>query len=252
LSGCSSRVDFGILRVACRFVLIQTATVFAALVYTEYSNCLMYIGPTGTVSVDDYCFLVCIIPVLTTAMVECRLFAYFLLLRERLRIINQTIDFYRNSLNTNPVGFGHNVEKRMLDAQSKIFFINELVGSRKINEQVKAKSDNGRMAKLKSMLASSWLFIKNLLNVRKNRIFDDNFDAAHKNSTTRLDYVERVCCMQNIYTKLYEISDLISRAYGIQIIAIISVQFITLTTLLYYFSMTIVRWELSLVGRNGK
>lgn len=234
-------------------MLVQTGLVFAALIYTELSNCLMYIGPTS-ISIDDYCFLLCIIPALTTAMVECRLFAYFLLVRERLKVINQTIAFHRNNLSADPVIECHNVDNQLQAMRSEIFFINELVGSRKINEQGKAKSDNARhfIAKLKSMMASSWRFIKNLLNIQKNRIFDDNFDAAHQNSTARNDYVERVCCMQIIYTKLYEISDLISKAYGIQIIAIISVQFITLTTLLYYFSMKIIRWELALAASSER
>lgn len=146
----------------------------------------------------------------------------------------------------------HNVDIRVNDIRNKIFFINELVGSRKINERVIEKTDKGwkrnSMEKLKSMILSFWRFIKNLLNVQKNKIFVDNFDAAYKNSSTKNnynshDYVKRVCSMQIIYSRLYEISDLISKAYGIQIIAIISVQFITLTTLLYYSTMKIIRWE---------
>lgn len=197
----------------------------------------MYIGPTS-ISLDNLCVLICIIPMLTTAMVECRLFAYFLLMRERLKIINQSIDFYRNNLNSFADIENHNVSDDKINGiRSKIFFIAELMGSHKINKRVTRKSDNGWKAnftaKSKSMLSRSWRFIKNLLNFRKNKIFVDNFDAVYKNSTSKNNYnsqnnyVERVCCMQIIYTKLYEISDLISRAYGIQTIAIISVQFIT-------------------------
>ena len=215
----------------------------------------MYIGPLVILD-DNLCAVLCIIPMFTTAMVECRLFAYFLLIRERLKIINQSIDFYRSNLDSSPNIERQNLNVDMKGIRTKIFFITELVGSQKINERVIVKSDNGSKSnfalKLKSMMSSFWRFIKNLLNIRKNRIFVDNFEAAYKNTSMKNnyyshDYVERICSMQIIYTKLCEISDLISKAYGIQIIVIIAVQFITLTTLLYYGTMKIIRWEFAAV-----
>lgn len=227
------------------------------MIYAEHSNCLMYIGPTS-VNFDNLCALVCIIPMLTTAMVECRLFAYFLLIKERLKIINQSIDCYRSNLDSSSNIECQNLNTdKMKDIRSKIFFITELVGSQKINERVIAKSNNGWKsnfaANLKSMMSSIWHFIKNLLNIRKNKIFADNFEAAYKNASMKNNYdshnyVERVCSMQIIYTKLCETSDLISKAYGIQIIVIIAIQFITLTTLLYYCTMKTIRWELLQFG----
>lgn len=236
-----------------RFVYIQVIIIFGAIIYTEFTNCLMYISPTS-VSFDNLCIVVCIIPMLTTAMVECRLFSYYLLMRERLNVINQSIDFYRHNLDSSPYTESHNGnDSKMNGIKTKVFFITELVGSNKINERVMTrKTDNGWKSnfpqKLKSMVTSLWRFIKNLLNVRKNKIFVDNFDAAFKNTSgnnciAHYNYMERIACMQIIYSKLYEISDLISKAYGIQIIAIISVQFITLTTMMYYCVMKIIRWE---------
>lgn len=200
-------------------------------------------------SYDDLCMLLCIFPMLTTTMVECRLFGYFLLMRERLKVINEAIGFYRNNLNSIE---SNNGVDRMNGIRSKIFFITEF-GSSKINVEFNAKTvkrpQSNFADKLKSMLQRSWRFIKNLLNVRKNKIFATNFDAAFKNAAPEINhnssdyYMKRVCSMQIIYAKLYEISDLISNAYGIQVIAIISVQFITLTTLLYYCTMKTIRWE---------
>lgn len=218
----------------------------------------MYIGPT-TVYFDNYCVIVCIFPMLTTAMVECRLFAYFLLIKERLRIINQSIEFFRSNLDSFPnVELNIECQKqnsnrdKMKGIRSKVFFI-AVVGSEKINERVKVKSDNGSesnfAAKSKSMMSSFWRFTRNMLNIRKNKIFVDDFEAAYKSASMKnnYDYVERVCSMQIIYTKLCETSDLISKAYGIQIIVIIAVQFITLTTLLYYCTMKIIRWEFAVI-----
>lgn len=235
-----------------RVIIVQAVLTIAVLVYTEVSNCIMYIAPSS-VSFDNRCMLICLIPMLTTTFVECRLFAYFSLLTERLRIINKSIDFYRNNLNSFSKAESHSADfDRMNTIRGKIFFINELVGSKKIDERVGVKTHNGSKsnfrAKLKSTTASLWRVIKNLLNFRQNRIFADDFEAVFEsrvveNNYEARHYAERVCSMQIIYSKLYEISDLISKAYGIQIIAIISVQFITLTTLLYYCTMKIIRWE---------
>lgn len=195
--------------------------------------------------------LVCLIPMLSVAMVECRIFSYFLLLKERLYILNRTIDFYRNNLHSSENRESHNSAHavKMSCTSSKIFFIAELVGSKKINGQVNVKTSSHVNAtgsnfveKLKSMSTDWWGFIKSLLNIRLNRIFADDFEAYESRMMTN-NYAERVSGMQIIYSKLYELSDLISKAYGIQIIAIISVQFITLTTILYYCVMKIIRWE---------
>lgn len=213
----------------------------------------MYIGPTS-VYFDNKCMLLCIIPLLTTAMLECRLFAYFLLMKERLRIINKSIEFYTNNLHSLSNTESHN-DDRMDGIRKKIFFITEL-GSKKINDRVMTKKTvNGAawksnfVEKLKPTMWSLWRFVKNLINVRKNKIFVDNFDAAYKNAVAKNNChpdrcIKLVCSMQIIYSKLHEISDLISKAYGIQIIAIISVQFVTLTTLMYYTTMKIIRWVL--------
>lgn len=211
------------------------------LIYTEYSNCLMYLGPTST-NYDQLCLLVCIIPMLTTAIVECRLFAYFMLMKERLRIINQSIDFFTNNDNS----FTNNISKtnrKLIENESKIFFISELVGPKKSGILIKTKATKSNF--LFKSIKSGTRFLKNLFNIRKNKIFADNFDAIYK-SSTRVHHherhiVEQVCSMQIIYTKLYEITELISKAYGVQIIAIISVQFITLTTLMYHSTMKTIR-----------
>lgn len=79
-------------------------------------------------------------------------------------------------------------------------------------------------------------FLKILLDFRYN----------HKNEeisrdVSSINFVEHIISVQSIYGRIYEIFDIINVAYGAQIITIIAVQFITLTTLMYYFTMKLVR-----------
>jgi hypothetical protein len=156
---------------------------------------------------------------LVIATVECRLFAYFLLIRERLKISNDLIDFYRKHLMKNECNDGDFI------ITDEIFFITEFkpIPKKKFLEP-KAKSKN------------FFNFIKVLLDFRNHhqtqKVYQD---------VSSINFVERIMSIKSIYSKIYEISDSLNVAYGIQIIAIIAVQFITLTTLLYYFTMKLVR-----------
>lgn len=225
--------------------------IFGSLTYIEFNNCIMYISSTE-VALNSVCVILCLIPMMITAMVECQLFAYFYLLKERYKIINQSINFHKNNLKPNLMR-NENIDeeraKRLKQLRSKIFFITEFAGSREINRRVTVKTDNGSKSNFNEILKAAWYFVKNVLNFRKTGMFADNFDAPFRHSNAPQNVLDPIHCvthimtMQIIYNKLHEISDLISRAYGIQIIAIISAQFITLTTLLYHFAMKIVRWE---------
>ncbi|CRL04888.1 CLUMA_CG017939, isoform A [Clunio marinus] len=231
-----------------RFVYLQTIVIFSALIYTEMTNCLMYIGPTIGLSVDRACIVICLTPMMTTAMVECQLFAYFLLMKERLSIINQSIYRYKFNLRSNDI-FQEPIEdvNQCIDVKKQIFFITELMRPHKINDKIMKKSHKSSASKLKPLLMTTWRFFKNILQFREHRIFVNNFEEAFKtvveNSNFHSDhnYIDRISSLEIIYTKLYEISDLINNAYGIQTIAIIAVQFITLTTMMYHCTMKVIR-----------
>ena len=102
---------------------------------------------------------------------------------------------------------------------------------------------------------SFWYFIKNLCNVRKNKISNVNLQQLSTNinckrennyvdnNNNNLNYcIARLIDMQIIYSKLFKITELINKSYGIQLCFIICLYFITLTTLLYYCCMKIIRF----------
>lgn len=182
---------------------------FTALIYTEMNNCLMYIGPS--LGLDNNCVLLCLVPMLTTGMVECRLFAYFSLMTSRLSIINRSIDFYRNKLSSTS-----DMDDANHKLNTEIFFITELVGSQKIKILPSNIVNPNNVPKknfvkiLKSWWSSLKRFHRNFQKLRQNKIFANDFEAVFdtklmKSNYESRHYVEKVCGMQIIYTKIYEI-----------------------------------------------
>jgi hypothetical protein len=189
----------------------------------------MYLGPLD-VGIEDYCVLICVIPMLITATVECRLFAYFLLIRQRYKVINILIKFYKSKI--------ENKKAAPMKFDEKIFFIDEFVKPRKTNFVNAFASVKTNKSKFKSFI----YFLKSLINLN-----DDNSHRPYSNVqleksiNLKFNCTYRIMNMQVIYCKLHEIFDLVSSAYGMQIIVIIAVQFITLTSLKYYFTMRFLR-----------
>lgn len=193
----------------------------SAVIYAEFSNCIMYLSPTS-IGVQDNCVLLCIIPMFVVIVtVECRLFAYFLLIRERLKVINELINVYREKLKNSP-----HIEDDLI-IKNKLFFISEFMQPPKTLLKMPPKI---------SSLTVYWNFLKSLFDCR---IGDTKVHC--RSDTNSINFVEHIMIIKAIYSKLYDISDKINLAYGMQIISIIAVQFITLTTLLYYCSMKLVR-----------
>lgn len=198
---------------------------------------------------------------LTTAVVECQLFAYFLLMKERLKIINlrinnlrracenESIDLYRSNLDSFATDECHNESvDRINDNKSKIFFISELVRSEKQirtdNASRIVEIDNVRIGSKSNFAVKLKSIAITLIAKLKSAVFiTENLDAQFKSSALKNndEFVKQICNMQLVYTKLIQIADLISKAYGVQIILIISIQFLTLTTLLYFTTMKIIR-----------
>lgn len=115
--------------------------------------------------------------------------------------------------------------------KDKIFFISEFKQNFNLKMGIKKSREN---------------FIKTFMRFMKKSLFEQCETTTHCHDiedANSINYVEHIMIIKSIYEKLYEIINFMNLAYGMQIISIIAVQFITLTTLLYYFSMRLVRWE---------
>lgn len=211
---------------------------FTMISVVEYSNCLMYIGPTTTVVSN--CLILCIIPLLVTATVECRVFAYFLLIKARYKVINTLIHNYRTNIdkfNLQPSKI-QIIKPKWTIIDGTVFYMNDFPQPRKFTDKSATKK---AVTSIKIHISKLQNFFKSLFTFQSSHDYHDNNMAGENDINYNFNYIDRIMCMQTIYSKLHEIFDLISEAYGMQIIAIIAFQFITLTTLMYNFSMNIVR-----------
>lgn len=176
----------------------------------------MYIQPTASGTVQDNCLLLCIIPMLITATVECRIFAYFLLIRERYTIMNRLINFYRQNLNETTEYSCHHIPNNEIVKKCekmKIFYITEFVKPREKTNLVPIKSS--MKVKLTKSLRDLMKFTKSLFNFRFNDHSIADLDATAIN--LNINYVDRLMNIQTIYFKLHEIFTLVSQAYGLQV-----------------------------------
>lgn len=203
----------------------------SSVVYAETSNCLMYLSPT-TVSIQNNCLSTCLIPMLVVIITEYRIFAYVILIQERLRIINEVIKTMReklkNSTNDNVIIGKGGKEEEVFIITDKLFFINEFM-------HLTTKIPSSFPVKMKKNERIILNFLKKFFDFRTQDT------KVHCHDINSINYVEHIIIIKSIYSKLYEISDILNVTYGMQIISIIAVQFITLTTLLYNFSMKLVR-----------
>lgn len=233
-----------------RCFYIQVTLLIASIYVSEY-NCLMYVS--STVGGSDMCMTLCLVPMFTTAVLECRIFAYFLLIRERLMVINETIVYLKNDLDSSAS------QSKASEIKSSAFFIASELGSWKIDgkfsvvngnrltpEKVAGSFKSNFVSKLRTTMRREVQLVMQILlsSDDDRRMYVRDLEAA-KNQQQRSGasnfHMRHTTNAQIVYTKLHEISNLISCAFGIQIIAIISVQFITLTTLMYTFTMNMTR-----------
>ncbi|KAL7028641.1 hypothetical protein ACKWTF_005934 [Chironomus riparius] len=235
--------------ITMRLVYTQILVMFTLLSAVEWFNCLMYIGPTTAVLSN--CIALCLIPLLVTATVECRVFAYFLLIKARYKVINTLIHNYRSNIdkfNLQPNKI-HVIKPKWTLIDDTVFYINDYPQPRKFPD--KSAPKKALTSSIKIHIIKLLNFLKSLFTFQNSHDYYDN-KAVEMDINYNFNYIDRIMCMQTIYSKLHEIFDLISEAYGMQIIAIIAFQFITLTTLMYDFSMNIVRLLSSNISISDK
>lgn len=199
----------------------------------------MYIGPT-TDFVNN-CLVLCMIPLLVTATVECRIFGYFLLIKARYKLINSVIHDYKRNIdkfNKSPTKI-YVVKPAWEIINGSVFYVNDYPKPRNFVDTSSSRPKKV-LTNIKIHVIQLLNFTKHLFDFQSSHDYHD-YNSGENGINYNFNYIDRIMCMQTIYSKLHELFDLISDAYGMQIIAIITVQFITITTLMYNFSMNIVR-----------
>lgn len=219
----------------------------------------MYISQGVTFS--NMCVLICYVPFFTSTMTEIQFMSFTLLIKERLKIMNHLIIEYQIKLNAKTATFHEHKPAIIYDTKyglirKKVFCIKEFGPKNQHNLTNQTKTH----LKLQfNYVQTFWQFIKSLCNFRNTKISHANFPQLSTNinckresnyvdnNNNNLNYcIARLTDMQLIYSKLFKITQLINKSYGIQVCFIICVYFITLTTLLYYCCMKCIRFVISI------
>lgn len=151
------------------------------IVAFEYVNCIMYIQ--DFITFNDYCLLLCIVPLLITIATLIQ-FCYFVsLIRSRLQLLADLLK-------------GH------------------------------------RMPQQHRFIAK--------FNYRRNVVLVEQKQQQQEVEEAKKKLDIRV--IQSLYEKLHEATEILNSFFGLQLVVLVTMLFITLTTLSYYMCMQIIRW----------
>lgn len=195
----------------------------------------------------------CFVPMYISIMTEIQILSNLFLLKQRLDILNHLILEFKYSISNIFIKdiIKLDNEKNVSIVKHKIFFISEMALRKQIKFKIIKKQNKSIFSKLSKLWESSQdilksflKFVMKIVNFKQNTIFDKNFVQIKGNDKTYS--IQKLKEMQKIHSKLYKIAELVSESFGIQMIFIISIQFLTVSTLIFYCCMKTIRYLLLL------
>lgn len=189
----------------------------------QWLNCLMYIR--DNVPFSYYCFFMCSIPITNTGLVLMQFVSYVQLLTDRMKLLNKSLTEFSEYLDKK--------EGTICDADGTLLCKSDLayiMPVKKLNFgidfKVSQKIKVNAMTKLRS-----------LMPVPKKVHSAHLITIQYRND----DFSREILDIQTIYTELEKYAVLINSSFAIQIIVIILIKFGTLTTLLYFYCMIVIK-----------
>lgn len=174
---------------------------------------------------------------------EIQFLAYLQLIRNRLKLLNKLFKNFQQVIknrkveNSNNDEMKHNIESGYDINQQ--FYINELSTFKRkiINEHTLLQSRNPNSAIQKPKTPK--VYFKNVAKTvaARNKV-NDLLNVTFYRSIDYTDYIIRI---QHIYSKLEKVALLINSSYGVQIVFILIIKFTTLTSLLYFCCMILLK-----------
>lgn len=196
---------------------------------------------------------------IVTGITEIQFIAYLQLIRNRLKIINDVLMNFKEIIKRQNYNNTQKAENRNEEINMKYFSMNKIDKAidaslnkpdvwykSKINEKwaKKSETDINQNAIIETSIANQVvkenrsLLLELVKMMRtKNKVCDILTEKCFRNG----DYTDNLIKIQNIYTKLEKASILINSSYGVQIIIILIIKFTTLTSLLYFCFMILIK-----------
>lgn len=190
-------------------------------------------------------------PLYVAGMAQIQFIAYLQLVRNRLKLLNSVLTHFKEIVkiqNTTTDSSKYEAVDKAL--KQRVFLDDIKLHNNCILDPVPIYSTGGdthSSSKIGDVVSKTQLRDKsttkisfaNLVRLLTNK---QRITAINDENEFRMtDFTEKVIQIQQIYTKLERVAIVLNAAYGIPIITILIIQFTTLTTLLYFCCMIVIR-----------
>ncbi|XP_035795055.1 uncharacterized protein LOC118468398 [Anopheles albimanus] len=220
----------------CRNVCLHVAAIFLAIVLAETFNCIMYMS--DYIAESRYCIFQCLISMLACSTIEIQYVALVQLIKTRLELLNSLLgELSVYSDEEQNAWYGKFAPLRTdtkNDHQKRPYYWSPSLLEEITPRRVGCRGERPpQRITPEPALQATGLDSHSLMN-----------SQSKASDHIRMKIINDI---KNLYTHLHLLSLNINRAYGAQLIFILMTLFVTLTTLLYYCTMKLLR--ILLLGR---
>lgn len=215
-----------------RTIVLQTIAILSAISVLESLNCLMFTQSTSPFI--ENCLTMCLVPMTVICITELQICAYLQILRIRMSLLNDILKVFGEN----------NIDKREKKGQIKtqwnLYNGNQSVDHKAIysnnTADIKTKLGNGKRI-INNIKIMVFVSCRVALCIHKNKAITEN--PLLIKGGIKLPKI--ISILHVIYQKLGDFGKLINYSYGIQLVVILTIKFTTLTTLLYFCGMLIIK-----------
>lgn len=177
----------------------------------------------------------CLVPYIVNCITEIQFIAYMQLLKNRLKLINNFLGQFRESVYGNAA---EKCEKRNVNVNmSEWQAVNKIFTVKEVWDKIKIPSSNGKIPK--NVFESNG-FVASVIEKRNKIVGKQWTDNLQLNNKV---FTEKIMKLQMIYNNMEKFMMFIRSGYSIQIVTIFTVKFSILTSMLYACCMVLIKYE---------
>lgn len=186
------------------------------------------------------------VPSYVIGIIEVQFMAYLQLIRQRFGLMNTVLINFQEFMNNNEPKFSLSLNEFVKCSNSSNRIKNRFFHKNNANDIISHKNSKNHHMRLQS----TFITIMNEKTLNSYQIFPRNIDCIPNkwiNATMQQqhrtnDYTECITQIHKIYMKTEQATILFKTAFSIHILVILIMKFTTLTSLLYFCCMIIIKY----------